>query len=137
MAYAGRLEEGNKHCITLRKVLPKSQAGQFTMFFFFTIIQVTFLVWNENVRLLFMFVPDKKSKAYRIFCAGGVSEQYPNNPIDNQDHAVMSFFRDHFAVYLSYTPVKVKLYMLMTYPIIDSNSLHARSSITVRKCCCY
>lgn len=49
----------------------------------------------------------KKNILYRAFCAGGHNPEDPNNPVDNKEHAGMSFFRDTMAGWLNRWPVKV------------------------------
>ncbi|XP_043232014.1 patched domain-containing protein 3-like [Amphibalanus amphitrite] len=49
---------------------------------------------------------DSKSPAYRLFCAGGISEKEPWNERDNQDHALMTFFRDSLGRALNKPAVK-------------------------------
>ena len=34
-----------------------------------------------------------KSWLYRIFMTGGINPADPNNPMDNEDHVIMVFFR--------------------------------------------
>ncbi|XP_055952841.1 patched domain-containing protein 3-like [Argiope bruennichi] len=47
-----------------------------------------------------------KSFCYRIFCTGGKNEADPDNPLDNQEHTLMVFFRDYMGVFLSKIWVK-------------------------------
>ncbi|XP_063921586.1 patched domain-containing protein 3 [Zophobas morio] len=55
--------------------------------------------------------PLSKSKhrcwMYRVFCSGGVDPDDMDNPIDNQEHGMMVFFRDYFAPFLNNGLVKV------------------------------
>lgn len=39
-------------------------------------------------------------------CTGGVDPDDPDNPIDNQEHGLMAFFRDHLASFLNKGIVK-------------------------------
>jgi predicted RND superfamily exporter protein len=55
--------------------------------------------------------PVSKSKhrcwMYRVFCSGGVDPDDMDNPLDNQEHGMMVFFRDYFAPFLNNGLVKV------------------------------
>lgn len=48
-----------------------------------------------------------RSWFYRAFCSGGVDPNDIDNPIDNQEHGFMVFFRDHFASFINNSCVKV------------------------------
>ncbi|XP_054719834.1 LOW QUALITY PROTEIN: patched domain-containing protein 3-like [Uloborus diversus] len=48
-----------------------------------------------------------KGCCYRAFCTGGKNEDDPDNPLDNKEHCLMVFFRDHMGVFLSKTWVKI------------------------------
>ncbi|KFM58868.1 Patched domain-containing protein 3, partial [Stegodyphus mimosarum] len=48
-----------------------------------------------------------KGCCYRTFCTGGKNEDDPDNPLDNKEHSLMVFFRDHMGVFLGKTWVKV------------------------------
>ncbi|XP_023933054.1 patched domain-containing protein 3 [Lingula anatina] len=76
MAWIGRREKANRHCITLCKVIPEADA-------------------------------DHKSKAYRIFCAGGTPESVEiKKKKELNKHHIMIFFRDCAGPFLSKRPVK-------------------------------
>lgn len=43
---------------------------------------------------------------YRAFCSGGIDQADPDNPIDNNEHCIMAFFRDTMAKVLNNSLVK-------------------------------
>lgn len=49
---------------------------------------------------------------YRTFCTGGVSATDPWNPEDNQNHALMVFFRDYVARFLNIPAIKALVIMV-------------------------
>ncbi|XP_022235299.1 patched domain-containing protein 3-like, partial [Limulus polyphemus] len=53
-----------------------------------------------------------RSALFRLLCTGGLNENDPDNPIDNQEHALMIFFRDTLGGALSVLPVKTFIIML-------------------------
>ncbi|CAG0922467.1 unnamed protein product, partial [Notodromas monacha] len=53
-----------------------------------------------------------KSRMYQIFCSGGISEKNPDDPVDNKDHVVMTWFRDSFAPLLTKTAVKIAVVLV-------------------------
>ncbi|XP_044732551.1 patched domain-containing protein 3 isoform X2 [Chrysoperla carnea] len=68
VAVSGYCEQKNLHSVFCFKVLPRSKSSK------------------EN-----------KSWLYRALCSGGVDPDNPDNPVDNEEHGMMIFFRDHFA----------------------------------------
>lgn len=48
-----------------------------------------------------------KGCCYKVFCTGGKNEDDPDNPLDNREHSLMVFFRDHMGVFLGKTWVKI------------------------------
>lgn len=52
------------------------------------------------------FVAEEKSLLYRMFCSGGIDPADPDNPIDNQEHCIMAFFRTTMADLLNNSAVK-------------------------------
>lgn len=42
-----------------------------------------------------------------MFCTGGKNEDDPDNPLDNKEHCLMVFFRDHMGVFLGKPWVKI------------------------------
>ncbi|XP_015917118.1 patched domain-containing protein 3 [Parasteatoda tepidariorum] len=50
-----------------------------------------------------------KSWCYRVFCTGGKNDDDPDNPMDNQEHSLMVFFRDYMGVFLSKPWVKASV----------------------------
>ncbi|CAG9783858.1 unnamed protein product [Diatraea saccharalis] len=77
VAVSGYREKQNRHTITMLKVLPESRARK-----------------------------EKKSWIYRIFCTGGIDPADPDNPIDNKEHCIMSFFKTTMADILNNGIVK-------------------------------
>lgn len=57
--------------------------------------------------LIFLVFPVNKGCCYRIFCTGGKNEDDPDNPLDNKEHCLMVFFRDHMGVFLGKPWVKI------------------------------
>ncbi|XP_076326297.1 patched domain-containing protein 3-like [Tachypleus tridentatus] len=57
-------------------------------------------------------ISQKKSALFRLLCTGGLNEDNPDNPIDNQEHALMIFFRDKLGRALSILTVKIVVIML-------------------------
>ena len=53
-----------------------------------------------------IFLADERSGCYQAFCSGGIDEDDPDNPEDNQRHAVMVFFRDYVATFLNIPAIK-------------------------------
>ncbi|XP_073969926.1 patched domain-containing protein isoform X2 [Rhodnius prolixus] len=53
-----------------------------------------------------------RSWLYRLFCAGGINGKDPNNPKDNPDNMLMTYFRDSLAPCLSWWVVKVLVLVL-------------------------
>lgn len=54
-----------------------------------------------------VFFVDTKSWLYRKFCMGGTNPDDPNNPRDNKEHCIMSYFRDNVAPMINWWPVKL------------------------------
>ncbi|XP_037973388.2 patched domain-containing protein 3 isoform X1 [Plutella xylostella] len=77
MAVSGYREKQNRHTLTWLKVLPESRARK-----------------------------EEKSWLYRAFCSGGIDQADPDNPVDNQEHCIMAFFRDTMAGLLNNNLVK-------------------------------
>ncbi|KAJ9583294.1 hypothetical protein L9F63_022361, partial [Diploptera punctata] len=50
---------------------------------------------------------EHRSWLYRTFCTGGVDPNDPDNPLDNKEHSLMAYFRDHMAPTLNWWPTKV------------------------------
>lgn len=50
---------------------------------------------------------EQRSWLYRKFCTGGVDPNDPDNPVDNKEHCLMAYFRDHVAPTLNLWPIKV------------------------------
>jgi hypothetical protein len=42
-----------------------------------------------------------------MFCTGGIDPADPDNPRDNKEHCIMTYFRDSMAPMLNWWPVKV------------------------------
>ncbi|RVE49013.1 hypothetical protein evm_006371 [Chilo suppressalis] len=77
VAVSGYREKQNRHTITMLKVLPESRARK-----------------------------EKRSCMYRLFCTGGIDPADPDNPIDNREHCIMSFFKTTMADILNNGLVK-------------------------------
>ena len=55
-----------------------------------------------------------------MFCSGGINEDDPWNEKDNRENAIMAFFRDHFAVAINKTYVKVLiLWLFLGYLLVS------------------
>ena len=78
MAFFGIAEKNNLHGLTCVPVMPKSKARR-----------------------------EKKSWLFIIMCTGGRDPVDPDNPIDNQEHSMMIFFRDVVADGLNKPLIKV------------------------------
>ena len=60
-----------------------------------------------------VFIPtEKRSWFYRTFCTGGVDPSDPDNPLDNKEHCLMAYFRDHVAPTLNLWPIKVLVILI-------------------------
>ncbi|CAH0748353.1 unnamed protein product [Diatraea saccharalis] len=117
VAVSGYREKQNRHTITMLKVLPESRArkGYFHNFLFllFTFL-IHFLRITNSFRHMITYkfnymcflVAEKKSWIYRIFCTGGIDPADPDNPIDNKEHCIMSFFKTTMADILNNGIVK-------------------------------
>ncbi|KAI5641695.1 patched family domain-containing protein [Phthorimaea operculella] len=68
VAISGYREKANRHTITFLKVLPESRA-----------------------------IKEEKPWLYRVFCSGGIDQADPDNPVDNQEHCIMHFFKNTMA----------------------------------------
>lgn len=63
-----------------------------------------------------LFVTEEKSLLYRMFCSGGIDPADPDNPIDNQEHCIMGFFRTTMADFLNNSVVKaLVIVVFITY----------------------
>lgn len=68
---------------------------------------------RRNLHGLLCFPTMPKSQAngrswlFRTLCTGGMNPDDPDNPMDNQEHAMMTFFRDTWGGMLSHYPVKI------------------------------
>lgn len=60
----------------------------------------------QNLKATYLFAVNRHW-LYRAFCAGGINHEDPNNPIDNKEHMIMVFFKDHVATFLNKWQVKV------------------------------
>ncbi|XP_064456461.1 patched domain-containing protein 3-like [Ornithodoros turicata] len=47
-----------------------------------------------------------RSWLFRLLCTGGRNPDDPDNPMDNKEHAMMTFFRDTWGGMLSHQPIK-------------------------------
>ncbi|GLV34155.1 Patched-related [Carabus blaptoides fortunei] len=54
-----------------------------------------------GVKVLPLSKSGNKSWLYRLMCTGGVDPDDPDNPIDNQEHGLMAFFRDYLAPFIN------------------------------------
>lgn len=54
-----------------------------------------------------VFFSGYRSRFYRLFCAGGIDSDSPNNPVDNPDNSCMSWFRDSLGSALNRWWVKI------------------------------
>lgn len=81
--------------------------------FFAACVAISGYCEHKNLHALFCFKVQPLSKSkhrsflYRWFCSGGVDENDMDNPIDNQEHGFMIFFRDYFGSFLNNSCVKV------------------------------
>lgn len=82
LAIAGHAESQNRHAVTCMPVRAKSVAMK------------------------------EDSFLYRVFCAGGIDERDPLNPIDNKENGAMIFFRDYIAAFLNKSWAKVLVIVL-------------------------
>lgn len=71
--------------------------------FSLTFVYRTFKVIFNNYTF---FITEEKSWLYRAFCSGGIDPADPDNPIDNREHCIMSFFRTTMADLLNNGAVK-------------------------------
>ncbi|XP_040070232.1 patched domain-containing protein 3 [Ixodes scapularis] len=68
---------------------------------------------RRNLHGLLCFPTMPKSQAsgrswlFKTLCTGGVNPNDPDNPVDNREHAMMTFFRDTWGGILSIFPVKI------------------------------
>ncbi|KAJ8959876.1 hypothetical protein NQ318_011611 [Aromia moschata] len=80
--------------------------------FFAACVAISGYCEQKNLHSVFCFkvLPVSKSQdrcfLYRWFCSGGVDPNDVDNPKDNQEHGLMVFFRDYFAVMLNNGCVK-------------------------------
>ena len=66
------------------------------------------------------FVVENLGFFYNVFCSGGINEEDPWNEKDNRENAIMAFFRDHFAVALNKTYVKILvLWLFLGYLFVS------------------
>lgn len=87
MAYFGEAERKNLHGLTCVPVMPKSVAQK-----------------------------SGKSFWFILLCTGGRNAQDPDNPVDNQEHSAMIFFRDVLARALNKGYVKLLVILIfLTY----------------------
>ena len=76
------------------------------------------MVFHNN--LLFNFFIENLGFLYNVFCSGGINEDDPLNEKDNRENAIMAFFRDHFAVALNKTYVKILvLWLFLGYLFVS------------------
>lgn len=48
-----------------------------------------------------VFISEKRSWMYQKLMTGGIDRTNPDNPIDNKEHVLMAFFRDHVAAVIN------------------------------------
>lgn len=84
LALAGRAEAKNKHGLFLCKTVTPKSKAQ------------------------------HRSWLYRTFMTGGINAEDPMNPLDNQEHAGMAFFRDKLGNWLNIGWVKVVILTLFS-----------------------
>lgn len=90
MAFFGHAEKKNLHGLTCVPVMPKSKA-----------------------------VRERKSWLFVIMCTGGRDPADPDNPVDNQEHSVMVFFRDVVAEALNKPLIKLLvIFIFLIYLVI-------------------
>ena len=74
-------------------------------------------LWQD---FLNFFVVENLGFFYNVFCSGGINEEDPWNEKDNRENAIMAFFRDHFAVALNKTYVKILvLWLFLGYLFVS------------------
>lgn len=59
-----------------------------------------------------IYVTDKESWLYRVFCTGGVNPKDPGNPRDNPDNAIMVWCRDSLGWALNQWYVKIMVLLV-------------------------
>ncbi len=106
LALTGYWEEENRHCLTFKKVLPLSEAGNFQQTPI--ILNTVSEFFHEDRILIFLFLfLGEKSKTYQLFCAGGVSRsEKPSSEMTK--HALMHFFKTKMAKFLCIPAIKVR-----------------------------
>lgn len=60
-------------------------------------------------RIYFVSYAENRSWIYRKFITGGVNHDDPDNPLDNKEHMLMVFFRDHVAKFVNKGWVKAMI----------------------------
>ncbi|KAK9502160.1 hypothetical protein O3M35_012746 [Rhynocoris fuscipes] len=81
--------------------------------FFAACVAITGYTEQQNRHSLFCIKVDPVSMSrdrswwYRVFLAGGINPKEPNNPKDNPDNMMMTFFRDRLAPCLNWWPIKI------------------------------
>lgn len=61
---------------------------------------------------LVYFFSEKRSWFYKTFMAGGINRDDPDNAMDNKEHMVMAFFRDHVARILNMGWIKMLVILI-------------------------
>lgn len=51
--------------------------------------------------LITSIISENRSWFYRKFITGGINRDDPDNPLDNEEHMLMAFFRDHVAKFVN------------------------------------
>lgn len=91
------------------------------MFLFFFMIQIhrlTFrfrakLTWSLINKVCFILrLSENRSWIYRKFITGGINRNDPDNPLDNKEHMLMAFFRDHVAKFVNKGWVKAMIILI-------------------------
>ncbi|XP_064454991.1 patched domain-containing protein 3-like [Ornithodoros turicata] len=71
---------------------------------------------NLHGLLCFPTMPKSQAKGqswlFRLLCTGGTNPDDPDNPMDNKEHAMMTFFRDTWGGMLSHPPTKALVILL-------------------------
>ncbi|KAJ8914567.1 hypothetical protein NQ315_010031 [Exocentrus adspersus] len=86
--------------------------------FFAACVAISGYCEHKNLHSVFCFKVQPLSKSrnrcflYRWFCSGGVDPDDLDNPLDNQEHGFMVFFRDYFAAFLNYGCVKILVILI-------------------------
>lgn len=69
-------------------------------------------IFGCEVKPVSVAIKENRSWIYRKFVSGGINRNDPDNPLDNKEHIMMVFFRDHVANFVNKGWVKAMIILI-------------------------